>query len=174
MMKRKLKLFISTMCLLAVITSCGKDKEEVDQRLANKENKEAGELFLEKNAGEQGVLQTSKGLQYKKVVDNKDSKIKPYLEDTVNVTYTGKMIDDKIFVSATDEDLLLVTQIEGFQDGLQLMTEGSTYIFYIPYCLAYSASSKTVSYDGKAVTVKPYSALIFEVTLNSVKRKTWD
>jgi len=167
-MKKQLAWFIFVICLLLGATSCGKDKEETDERLLNKENKEAGERFLLNNAGQEGVRQTFSGLQYK--VQVQGTEIRPFWEDSVYVTYTGKLIDGTVFTSATDEGMLLRRQIAGFQEGLRLMSEGSTYTLFIPYYLAYNNSSRTVNYEGKAILIRPYSVLIFEITLNRVRR----
>jgi len=168
MMKKQLTWFIFATCFLLGIASCSKDKEQKDQRLVNKENKEAGELFLKNNALRSEVKQTASELQYEIIVQGDG--IRPYPEDSVNVTYTGKLIDETLFSSLTEDDLLLIKLIDGFQEGLRLMPEGSTYILYIPYYLAYKNSSQTVSYDGKPVTIPAYSVLIYEVTLHRVKR----
>ena len=170
MIKKQLVWLVFAICFLSGVASCKKDDEKKDQRLVNKENKEAGEQFLIDNAkaNRDSVKQTFTGLQYKVKVSG--TGIRPYLEDSINVTYTGKLIDGTVFASATDENMLLVKQIEGFKEGLQLMAEKSTYTLYIPYYLAYNNSSRTVSYDGKTVIIQPYSVLIFEITLNRVKR----
>ena len=170
-MKKQLVWFFFAICFFSVVASCKKDDEEKDQRLVNKENKEAGEQFLINNAeaNRDSVKRTFTGLQYK--VNVPSTGIRPYPEDSVNVTYTGKLIDGTVFASATGENMLLVKQIEGILEGLQLMAEKATYTLYIPYYLAYNNSSRTVSYDGKTVIIQPYSVLIFEITLNSVVRR---
>jgi len=167
-MKKQLTWFIFVICLLLGAVSCGKDKEERDERLLNKENKEAGERFLIDIDGQEGVRQTFSGLRYK--VQEQGTGVRPFWEDSVYVTYTGKLIDGTVFTSAADEGMLLRRQIAGFQDGLLLMSEGSTHTLFIPYYLAYNTSSKTVNYEGKAVLIRPYSVLIFEITLNRVRR----
>ena len=168
MMKRQLTWFIFATCFLLGIASCSKEKEIKDPRLVNKENKEAGELFLKDNAERSEVKQTSTKLQYE--IKDQGKGIRPHPEDSVKVTYTGKLIDGTVFSAVEEEDFLLIKLISGFQEGLKLMPEKSTYILYIPYYLAYNASSKTVNYEGKNVTILPYSALIYEVTLNRVTR----
>jgi FKBP-type peptidyl-prolyl cis-trans isomerase len=170
MMKRQLTWFIFATCFLLGIVSCSKDKEAEDPRLVNKANKEAGELFLKDNAERSEVIEPVKGgVQYEIIVQGDG--IRPHPEDSVNVTYTGKLIDGIVFSSSEEDNLLLIRLIEGFQRGLQAMPEGSTYILYIPHHLAYGASSRTVSYDGKPVTILPFSVLIYEVTLHRVKRR---
>ena len=167
-MKKQLAWFVFVICLLVGAVSCKKDKDEQDERLLNRKNKEAGEQFLIDNAGQNGVKLTSSGLQYK--IEASGTGIRPFLEDSVNVTYTGKLIDGTVFASATNEGMLLARQIAGFREGLLLMPVGSTHTLFIPYYLAYNASSRTVNHDGKAVLIRPFSVLIFEVTLNRVMR----
>ena len=167
-MKRQLVWFIFAICVLSGAASCKKEHDEKEQRLVNKENKEAGEQFLIDNAKRDSVKQTFTGLQYE--IKESGTGNRPYPEDSINVTYTGKLIDGAVFASETDEDMLLIKQIEGFREGLQLMAEKAVYTLYIPYYLAYNNSSRTVSYDGKTVVIQPYSVLIFEITLNRVKR----
>jgi FKBP-type peptidyl-prolyl cis-trans isomerase len=168
MVKRQLAWFMLAISLLCGVASCEKEKEETEQRLINKENKEAGERFLIENANQEGVKQTDFGLQYK--IETAGAGIRPFPEDSVHVNYTGKLIDGTVFESATDVSLLLRSMIDGFQEGLGLMNEGATHTLYIPYYLAYNSSQKVVSYEGKTITVQPYSVLIFEVTLNRVTR----
>ena len=51
--------------------------------------------------------------------------------------------------------------IPGWTEGLQLMTPGSKYVFYIPQYLGYGE-------NGAGESIPPYSSLIFEVELISV------
>jgi len=168
MMKRKLVWFIFAICLFSGVVSCKKDKEEENPRLVNKENKEAGERFLIENASRDSVKQTFTGLQYKIEIAGRG--IRPFPEDSVNVNYTGKLIDGTVFESATGKTMLLRGLIEGFREGLQLMEEGATHTLYIPYYLAYKSTQQVTRYDEKTITILPYSVLIFEVTLNRVTR----
>ena len=51
--------------------------------------------------------------------------------------------------------------IKGWTEGVQLMSEGSKYEFYIPYDLAYGA-------NGAPGAIPPYAALTFVVELIEV------
>ena len=51
--------------------------------------------------------------------------------------------------------------IKGWTEGVQLMKEGATYRFFIPYDLAYGA-------NGAGSAIPPYAALIFDVELIEV------
>ncbi len=121
------------------------------------------EEFLEKNKEEEGVITTESGLQYK-VLEMGDGP-KPGIRDTVLVHYTGKLINDTIFDSSFQRgepaQFKPNTLIKGWAEGLQLMPEGSKFMFYIPYELGYGT-------QGVGQSIKPFSTLIFEVELLDV------
>jgi FKBP-type peptidyl-prolyl cis-trans isomerase len=52
--------------------------------------------------------------------------------------------------------------IKGWQEGLQLMREGSSYRFYVPYELAYG--------EQGSGPIEPYSTLVFDIDLIRVIR----
>jgi len=126
------------------------------------ENKE----FLEKNKEQEGVITTESGLQYK-VLEMGDGP-RPEIRDTVLVHYTGKLINDTIFDSSVQRgepaQFKPSQLIKGWAEGLQLMPEGSKFMFYIPYELGYGPG-------GHGQTIKPFSTLIFEVELLDVINK---
>ncbi|MBQ0081935.1 MAG: FKBP-type peptidyl-prolyl cis-trans isomerase, partial [bacterium] len=120
------------------------------------ENKE----FLRINAERTEVKVTESGLQYEVVKEGKGAK--PVATSTVKVHYTGKLIDGTVFDSSvergTPAEFELSRVIPGWTEGIQLMTVGSKYIFYIPYNLAYGE-------QGAPGRIPGYSTLIFEVEL---------
>ncbi|MCQ2338238.1 MAG: FKBP-type peptidyl-prolyl cis-trans isomerase [Paludibacteraceae bacterium] len=120
------------------------------------ENKE----FLRINAERAEVKVTESGLQYEVVKEGKGAK--PVATSTVKVHYTGKLIDGTVFDSSvergTPAEFELSRVIPGWTEGIQLMTVGSKYIFYIPYNLAYGE-------QGAPGRIPGYSTLIFEVEL---------
>jgi len=128
-------------------------------------NKDAGAAFLEKNKLRNGVITTSSGLQYE-VVEQGAGTEHPSLLNEVEVHYHGTTIDGKVFDSSVDRgetiSFPLNGVITGWQEGLQLMTVGSKFKFYIPYDLAYGDR-------GAGADIGPYSALIFEVELFAIK-----
>ena len=123
-------------------------------------NQKASEAFLEKNKKEAGVITTESGLQYKVVKEGTGAK--PTLEDRVKVHYTGTTMEGKVFDSTSGRkepaELGLKQVIKGWQEGIQMMSVGSKYIFWIPSNLAYGA-------QGAGRDIKPNSALKFEVEL---------
>ncbi|WP_203257758.1 FKBP-type peptidyl-prolyl cis-trans isomerase [Hyunsoonleella ulvae] len=130
-------------------------------------NKEAGEKFLKENVANEGVLTTDSGLQY--IVLKEGSGEKPADSDRVRVHYHGTLIDGTVFDSSVDRgepaEFGVTQVIPGWIEGLQLMSEGAKYKFFIPQELAYGANPR----PGGAI--KPFSALIFEVELIEILEK---
>ncbi len=122
-------------------------------------NKEEGAKFLKENANNKSVYTTKSGLQYRKLKEGNGKH--PTANSTVKVHYTGKLIDGKVFDSSVERgepmEFPVGAVIPGWTEGLQLMDEGSKYILYIPYNLAYG--------ENPAGEIPPGSTLIFEVEL---------
>lgn len=120
-----------------------------------------GEAFLAKNKNEKGITTTASGLQYKVLKEGTGAK--PTATSSVTVHYTGTLIDGRIFDSSVERgqplSFALNGVIKGWTEGLQLMTEGSKYRFFIPSNLAYGAQGAQGSIIG------PNAALIFDVEL---------
>jgi FKBP-type peptidyl-prolyl cis-trans isomerase FklB len=129
-------------------------------------NKEKGEAFLAANAKKAGIKVTPSGLQYEVIKDAQGEK--PTLESTVKVHYHGTTIDGEVFDSSVDRGepatFPLKGVISGWTEGLQLMTVGSKYKFYIPSDLAYGNRQM----GGK---IGPNSTLIFEVELLEIVKE---
>lgn len=121
--------------------------------------------WLAANAKKDSIQTTASGLQYKVVREGKGEK--PTAIDTVKVHYEGKLINDTVFDSSYRRgapiEFPLNGVIAGWTEGLQLMTPGSEYIFYIPQELGYGER-------GSGGLIKPYSALVFRVELLEVKK----
>ena len=122
---------------------------------------EKGQKYLETNASKAGVVQTESGLQY--MVIKEGSGEKPSLESKVTTHYHGTLIDGTVFDSSVDRgepaSFPLNGVIKGWQEGLQLMSVGSKFRFFIPYDLAYG--------ERGTRGIPPYSTLIFDVELIS-------
>lgn len=126
-------------------------------------NKEKGEKFLTENATKEGVKVTASGLQYKVITEGTGPK--PTAENEVEVHYHGTLIDGTVFDSSVDRgetiSFPLNRVIPGWTEGVQLMSVGSKYVFYIPSELAYG--------ERGSGQIGPNEALIFEVELFSIK-----
>ena len=129
------------------------------QEEAEKE-KGVGEKFLEENKTKSGVKVTESGLQY--IVLKEGTGAKPTAASKVKVHYHGTLIDGTVFDSSVDRgeptEFGVGQVIRGWTEGLQLMTVGSKYKFFIPQDLGYGARQA-------GEKIKPYSTLIFEVEL---------
>jgi FKBP-type peptidyl-prolyl cis-trans isomerase len=128
------------------------------------ENKKAGEDFLVDNKSKAGVKTTASGIQY--LVIKEGSGEKPAGSATkVKVHYHGTNLDGKVFDSSVDKGTPatfgLNQVIKGWTEGVQLMSTGSKYKFFIPQELAYGAQQR-------GADIKPFSALIFEIELLEV------
>lgn len=125
------------------------------------EVKKAGEVFLETNKSKEGVKTTASGLQY--IVIKEGTGAKPTETSTVKVHYTGTLTDGTVFDSSVERGEPVefgVTQvIKGWTEGLQLMSVGSKYKFFIPQELGYGANPR------QGGPIQPFSALVFEVEL---------
>jgi FKBP-type peptidyl-prolyl cis-trans isomerase len=128
------------------------------------EKKAAGEKFLIENKTKDSVMTTASGLQYKILVQ-KDGP-KPIATDTVKVNYQGFLLDGTKFDSSIDRgepiSFPLNGVIPGWTEGVQLMSVGSKYKFFVPYKLGYNEK-------GAGAVIPPFATLIFEVELLDIK-----
>ena len=126
--------------------------------------KEASEKFLAENMNAEGVNVTPSGLQYKVLVPAEGKK--PQEQDTVKVHYVGTLLDGTKFDSSVDRgepiEFPLNQVIKGWTEGVQLMSVGSKYQFFIPYNLGYGE-------QGASGVIPPFATLIFEVELLDFK-----
>ncbi|MCW3161936.1 FKBP-type peptidyl-prolyl cis-trans isomerase [Chryseobacterium oryctis] len=142
------------------------EKKQAEEKVKAEENKKKGAEFLAKNKQNKKITTTASGLQYE-VLKAGDGKTKPTASSTANVTYTGKLMDGTVFDS-TDKnggkpiELNLSSVIKGWTEGIQLMTKGAKYRFYIPSDLAYGD-------NGAGGVIPPGATLIFDVELVDFK-----
>lgn len=134
-----------------------KQKETAAQAEVNKKKEVE---FLKQNATKAGVKTTASGLQYEVVKEGTGKK--PSAESKVKVHYVGTLLDGTKFDSSVDRgqpaEFPLNAVIKGWTEGLQMMSEGSKYKFYIPYALAYGE-------QGRPPQIPAAATLIFEVEL---------
>lgn len=139
------------------------EKLQAERAENGKAAKEAGEKYLAENAGKDGVTVLPSGLQYM-VIKEGDGR-KPKATDSVQCHYEGFLTDGTLFDSSIQrgEPAVFGLQqvIAGWTEGLQLMSEGAKYRFFIPYMLGYGES-------GAGQFIPPYAALIFDVELIKV------
>ncbi|MCO5170500.1 MAG: FKBP-type peptidyl-prolyl cis-trans isomerase [Planctomycetes bacterium] len=108
---------------------------------------------------------TASGLRYSILTPGGEGP-RPKLRDAVTVHYTGWLEDGTIFDSSVARGqpatFRLGQVIEGWNEGLALMTPGARHKLVIPYQLAYGE-------QGRPPTIPPRATLIFEVELLEVQ-----
>ena len=152
-MKMLLAVIIIAMVVFYFFTQ-SKNSEQAQKNLTQ------GKTFLAENKTKEGVITTDSGLQYK-VLHKGEGTVHPKASDTVKVHYHGTLIDGTVFDSSVDRgepiSFPLNRVIKGWTEGLQLMTVGDKFRFFIPANLAYGNRS-----TGK---IGGNSVLIFDVEL---------
>jgi FKBP-type peptidyl-prolyl cis-trans isomerase FklB len=126
-------------------------------------NLKAGQVFLEANKQKAGVTTLPSGLQYEVLTEGNGTK--PLASNKVTCHYHGTLIDGTVFDSSVKRGqpatFPLNMVIKGWTEGLQLMSVGSKWRFFIPPQLAYG-ERQTGAHIG------PNSTLIFDVELLDV------
>lgn len=139
-------------------------KQQAAVAEAGKAAKAAGEAFLTENAKKDGVVTLPSGLQYQVLKEGNGKK--PSATDQVVCHYEGTLIDGTVFDSSYKRNepatFGLNQVIAGWTEGVQLMSEGAKYRFFIPYNLAYGER-------GAGAQIPPFAALVFDVELIQVK-----
>lgn len=124
-----------------------------------------GMVWLRENGTRDGVTTTASGLQYEVITAGPDGP-KPSASSNVTVHYTGTLTDGTVFDSSVERGEPVTFQlnqvIPGWTEGVQLMTVGSTYKFYIPSYLGYGER-------GAGGLIGPNATLIFTVELLSIQ-----
>jgi FKBP-type peptidyl-prolyl cis-trans isomerase FklB len=129
------------------------------QELAAK-NLQEGQLFLESNKTNEGVVSLPSGAQYLILKDAEGAK--PSATDKVICHYHGTLINGTVFDSSVQRgqpaSFPLNMVIKGWTEVLQLMSVGSKWRLFLPANLAYG--ERHVSAE-----IGPNTTLIFEVEL---------
>ena len=124
-----------------------------------------GEKFLAANSTSPGVTVTPSGLQY--LVLTPAVGPKPTAQDTVKVHYTGTLLNGTVFDSSVERgepiEFALNQVIPGWTEGVQLMSVGSKYKFFVPYKLGYGEQGT------QGGPIPGFATLIFEVELLEIK-----
>ncbi|ABC27191.1 FKBP-type peptidyl-prolyl cis-trans isomerases 1 [Hahella chejuensis KCTC 2396] len=132
------------------------------------ENAKKGDTFLADNAKKEGIVTTDSGLQYKVLKAGEGDS--PKAQDTVEVHYTGSLINGEVFDSSVQRgepvSFPVNGVIPGWTEALQLMKPGAKWQLFIPAKLAYGPGG-----NGR---IGPNETLLFEVELLSVKSEKSD
>ena len=125
---------------------------------------EANQAFLANNAKKPGVIVRPDGLQFK-ILQNGFGK-RPSLTDTVQVYYTGTLINGTLFDGTSPglpATFRVNSVITGWEEALSIMREGDHWQLVIPSSLAYGERGQ-----GNGV-IPPNQVLVFDLRLISTK-----
>ena len=140
------------------------EKQAERTKQLSEKNKKEGDAFLAENKKKEGVKTLPSGLQYKVITEGTGKT--PKAEDTVITNYRGTLIDgtefDSSYKRGQPATFPVKGVIPGWTEALQLMKEGSKWELFIPASLAYGER-------GAGNLIGPYTTLIFEIELISVK-----
>ncbi|MEO0399941.1 MAG: FKBP-type peptidyl-prolyl cis-trans isomerase [Pseudomonadota bacterium] len=129
-------------------------------------NMAAAKSFLTDNAGKDGVVATNSGLQYKVLNEGAADGASPTDANVVRVHYEGRLLNGTVFDSSYERgapaEFPLSQVIPGWIEGVQLMSVGDKFQFYIQPELAYGV-------QGRPPTIGPNELLVFDVELLEVK-----
>jgi len=120
--------------------------------------------FLANNLHQPGVLHRPSGLQYK-ILQNGYGR-HPGPADRVEVYYTGKLINGKVFDGTSPglpASLLVAKVVTGWVEALQLMREGDHWMIWIPANIGYGVRG------FPDAGIPPNQTLIFDVRLLGTK-----
>jgi len=144
---------------------------QAKQQQEVKKNKADGAAYIAKMVKEDDTIKAAEsgsGLHFK-VLEEGDKENYPAATDEVRVHYTGTLIDGTQFDSSVERgepiNFPLNRVIPGWTEGVQLMSKGAKYRFYIPSDLAYSD-------QGRPGTIPGGATLVFDVELLEINPET--
>lgn len=144
-------------------------EQKASQEALATANAEAAQAFMAENAERDEVVTTESGLQYE-VMEMGEGPT-PGPDDTVEVHYSGKLLDGTEFDSSYKRGEPVTfgvgQVIAGWTEALQMMPVGSQWKLYIPPELAYGAG-------GAGQVIGPNAALTFDVELLSIPNQADD
>jgi FKBP-type peptidyl-prolyl cis-trans isomerase len=138
----------------------GRNQEKKQNSGSAGQNRKKSTEFLENNRKKNGIMETESGLQYEIIKPAQGATPGPH--DTVKVHQRamllgGKILDDT-YKDATPLEFKLEEVIEGYQEGLQMMSVGARYRFFVPPELAWGKK-------GSGGRIGPHAVVIFDVAL---------
>lgn len=136
------------------------------QSFLSDKNLADGQAFLEKNKTAENVQVTETGLQFR-ILEAGNGVFAKNDRDTVEVHYTGKLLDGTVFDSSEERGepirFPLNMVVKGWSEGLKKIDEGGRIELFIPAELGYGAQTygpipgnSVLHFEVKLLKVYPY------------------
>lgn len=143
-----------------------KEAEKAQEPEAVQNGMKAEQFIADLKAQNPNAVTTESGLTY--VIENEGVGEHPQATATVEVNYTGRLINGNVF-DTTDgrgpATFPLQGVVPGFREGIMLLGKGGKATLYIPGKLAYGVSGQP------AAGIGPNEMLIFEVELLNINEQ---
>ncbi|MDR1254937.1 MAG: FKBP-type peptidyl-prolyl cis-trans isomerase [Puniceicoccales bacterium] len=140
---------------------------QVEIKAIAENNRQAGKTYLENLLKTKPAIKTTAtGLAYEIIAAGDESQ-KPSETDNVEIRYTGRLIDGKVFDESKDKTVTFPLNgvIPGIKEGVQLIGKGGKIVLYIPSELGYG--------EFDIPSIPAGSFLIFDVeVVNILKNET--
>lgn len=149
---------LAALAAIGFVAACsnGSDTSDLDATFST---------YLPWESSRDGVETGMAGLEYIILKEGPEDGASPVPTDMVRVHYEGRTAAGEKFDSSYDRgspSMFRLNQvIPGWTQGLQLMSEGDTYLFYIPNALAYGNANR-------GDVIKAGDDLVFQVELVEV------
>ena len=168
---KNFKVYVFLLNAATVVTACLKTQ---DQNVTNTPEKEASMIanwLATMVTNKKNIDTTSTGLYY--IVQKVGTGATVHAGDSVTVIYTGMFLDGQVFDASslhstagtykyvhkdTDPNKRM---IKGWEEGIEVLSKGSSAAFLIPSAKAYGASGNSV--------IPPYTPLIFVIEVVNIK-----
>ena len=154
----------AALAMIMALAAC--DRATTADGAVTDANLEAGQAFLEKNAGEEGVRTLPGGIQYKVLQSGPAGGESPDSNDLVRVDYEGSLIDGTVFDSSYERGqpavFTLGTVVEGWTEVLQHMKVGDEWVVYLPAAKGYG--------ERDSAEIPANSVLVFRLKLLDLAR----
>lgn len=162
---KRITLFLSLVFIITSIsfTSCEEDKY-LDWKYMNEQwmAQQKDTIITEKPNQELDTIiwrRTDSGLRYRILEGGEGiGTERPNNRSYVNITYSGRYINDEEFDSGINIRMSVSTVPLGLGEGLKMMRRNAVYEFRIPWNIAYGKDG----YNG----IPPYTALQFKIVMN--------
>jgi FKBP-type peptidyl-prolyl cis-trans isomerase len=152
--------------LLVNADSVPKRMNEFLTRMTIERNRTMEKQLFDAVKGQPGVGSLPNGVCY--VIVKAGTGLRPLLTDSITVHVKGFLPDGKQFEDTYPKNTPLKTipgaLIPGLRETIQIMPAGSVWRIYIPSALGYAE-------NGIPGIIPPYSAIVFDIELLSIKEK---